>query len=720
MNRPSRFVVLFSALAALFQTAFAAAPNFNLIGQFQTGIFDAGACEISAYDPVSQRLFVVSAAAASILVLDLSNPAAPVQLFTIVGTPYGASFNSVDVHNGIVAAAVEASPKQNPGSIVFFDTNGNFLNQVPTGALPDMITFTPDGSYVLTANEGEPANDYSVDPEGSVTIVDISGGVASATVMTASFASYNGQEAALRAQGIRIYGPGANTAKDFEPEYIAVTSNSQTAYVTLQENNALAIIDIATATVTSVKALGFIDRSLPGNSFDPSDRDLPGNLPAIDMGTWPVFSMYNPDAIASYEVAGNTFLVTANEGDVREYTALTEGVRLGSGSYVLDPTAFPNAATLKNNANLGRLNVTNKLGDTDGDNDFDQIYTFGGRSFSIWDANGNLVFDSGNQFETILAGLLPTQFNSTNSANSSFDTRSDDKGPEPESVTVANVCDRWFAFIGCERVGGVFVYDVTNPSLPFYVDYFNSRDFSVTVANTPAALAAVVELGPEGILFVDTAESPNGMPLLILSNEINGSVTIYSAFCDGSLPVEFGNLDAVTGDELVTLRWNTLSESNNARFEITRDGLSVASVTSQGNAATEQHYAWTDRGVVNGRTYHYVLTSVSSDGAREELATVDVTPHATANSPLEFALHPAFPNPFNPTTSLSFTLPEAADVTLVIYDATGREVATLVDGHYNAGSFHADFHAAGLSSGLYFARLEAGSFSAIQKLALIK
>jgi DNA-binding beta-propeller fold protein YncE len=353
MNRPSRFVVLFSALAALFQTAFAAAPNFNLIGQFQTGIFDAGACEISAYDPVSQRLFVVSAAAASILVLDLSNPAAPVQLFTIVGTPYGASFNSVDVHNGIVAAAVEASPKQNPGSIVFFDTNGNFLNQVPAGALPDMITFTPDGSYVLTANEGEPANDYSVDPEGSVTIVDISGGVASATVMTASFASYNGQEAALRAQGIRIYGPGANTAKDFEPEYIAVTSNSQTAYVTLQENNALAIIDIATATVTSVKALGFIDRSLPGNSFDPSDRDLPGNLPAIDMGTWPVFSMYNPDAIASYEVAGNTFLVTANEGDVREYTALTEGVRLGSGSYVLDPTAFPNAATLKNNANLG-------------------------------------------------------------------------------------------------------------------------------------------------------------------------------------------------------------------------------------------------------------------------------------------------------------------------------------------------------------------------------
>jgi hypothetical protein len=375
---------------------------------------------------------------------------------------------------------------------------------------------------------------------------------------------------------------------------------------------------------------------------------------------------------------------------------------------------------LKNNANLGRLNVTNKLGDIDNDGDFDQIYAFGGRSFSIWDANCNLVFDSGNQFETYLAGLFPTQFNSTHTSNNSFDTRSDDKGPEPEGVTVARVCDRWFAFISCERIGGVFVYDVTNPSLPFHVDYFNSRNFSVTVANNPVALAAVMELGPEGIIFVDAADSPNGEPLLILSNEINGSVTIYSAFCDGSLPVEFGSLDALAGDGQVQLRWNTLSESDNASFEIKRDGQSVASIESQGNTATEHRYTWTDRGVVNGRTYHYALSSVSMEGVREALASVDATPLSNAGTPVEFALHPAFPNPFNPTTSLSFTLPEAADVTLVVYDATGREVATLVDEHYNAGSYSADFHAAGLSSGLYFARLQAGSFSAIQKLALLK
>ena len=217
MIRFARFALLNIALM-MSLSANAAAPNLSLIGQYHTGVFDAGACEISAFDPTTQRLFVVSAAASSIFILDLSNPASPTLISTINGAPYGASFNSVDVKNGIVAAAVEANPKQNPGVIVFFDTNGSFLNQVPAGALPDMITFTPDGRYVLSANEGEPNAAYTVDPQGSVTIVDLAGGVMSPVVMTASFTSYNGQEAALRAQGIHIFGPNANTSQDLEPE----------------------------------------------------------------------------------------------------------------------------------------------------------------------------------------------------------------------------------------------------------------------------------------------------------------------------------------------------------------------------------------------------------------------------------------------------------------------------------------------------------------------
>ncbi|MBK6765281.1 MAG: T9SS type A sorting domain-containing protein [bacterium] len=720
MLRATRFLMLSLVLMMSLSSAWAVGPELTLVGQYQTGIFDAGACEISAYDPASQRLFVVSSAASSILVLDLSNPAVPTLITTINGALYGAAFNSVDVHNGVVAAAVEANPKQNPGSIVFFDTNGGFLNQVAAGALPDMITFTPDGRYVLAANEGEPASNYSVDPEGTVTIVDLIGGVMSPVVMTASFSAYVGQEAALRAQGIRIFGPGSNAAQDFEPEYIAVDAASLIAYVTLQENNAMAIIDIATATVTNIKALGFIDRSLPHNSFDPSDRDLPGNLPAIEIGTWPVFGMYNPDAIASYEVNGMTYLVTANEGDAREYSALTEAVRVGNAAYPLDPTVFPNAATLKNNLNLGRLNVTNKLGDTDNDGDFDAIYTFGGRSLSIWDQNGNLVFDSGNQFETRLSNMLPTEFNSNNSANQSFDSRSDDKGPEPEAVTVAEVCGRWFAFIGLERVGGIFIYDVTDPFNPYYVDYKTSRDFSVIVANNPAALAAVVELGPEGILWVDAANSPTGLPLLIMSNEINGSVTIYSAMCDEILPVEFGNFEAVAGNGEVTLNWSTRTEQDNDHFEITRDGVIMANVQSFGNSADGHAYSWFDRTVDNGVSYAYELTSVALDGTRELLATASATPTAQAGVPTMFALQAAYPNPFNPTTTISFSLPEASDVSLKVFDMNGREIATLASGIKQAGTHAANFDAAQLASGIYFARLNAGAFSASQKLVLMK
>ena len=720
MNRLIRFAMLGLALMATLNSALAVAPNFSLLGQYQTGIFDASACEISAYDAASQRLFVISAAAGTVLVLDLSNPAAPTLLFSLSAAAYGgAEINSVDVHNGIVAACAQAAPKTDPGVIVFWDTNGNYLSHYTCGAQPDMITFTHDNHYVLTANEAEPNDDYTVDPEGSITVVDISGGVVGASVATASFAAYVGQEAALRAQGIRIYGPGANAAMDFEPEYIALNSSSTTAYVTLQENNAIAVVDIATATVTNLLPLGYKDHSLPGNALDPSDRDNGSGGPAIHINNWPVFGMYEPDGIASYAVNGVTYLVTANEGDSRDYSGFSEEGRV-RGDLPLDPTAFPNASTLRDNANIGRLKVTTSMGDIDNDGDYDEIYCFGGRSFSIWDENGNQVFDSGDEFEVRLASMLPNDFNSTNDANQSFDSRSDDKGPEPEGVTVANVCGRWFAFIGLERVGGVMVYDITSPAHPYYVDYLTSRDFSAVVDGTPASLDAVVELGPEGVTFVDAIDSPNGMPLLIVSNEVSGSVTIYSAYCDQILPVEFGSFDAFAGDRVVTLNWNTLTETNNDHFEIFRSGTMIASVESQGNGANGFNYAWVDQNVENNTTYNYSLVSVSQNGERNELATASATPGAASTMPVEFALNPAYPNPFNPNTSLSYSLPEAAHVTLTVFDNTGREVATLVNGLVNAGSHNVSFNANGLSSGIYFARMTAGSFSASQKLVLMK
>ncbi|MBC7912110.1 MAG: choice-of-anchor I family protein, partial [Pyrinomonadaceae bacterium] len=348
-----------------------AAPDITLqaIGTYSSNIFNSGGAEIVAHDPLSQRLFVVNVANQSIDVLGVSNPASPSFLFAINLTAYGHHANSVAVKNGVVAVAVEAAPAQNPGKAVFFNTDGTFLSSVQVGAIPDMLVFTPDGEKVLVANEAEPSTDYLNDPEGSVSIIDLRIGksrfnyppfqrgvanITQADVTTAGFAAFN---SAPLDSSIRIFGVNATVAKDLEPEYITISGDSQTAWVTLQENNAIGILDISQGVFTSLKGLGFKNHQLAGNSLDASDRDGAGGAGLINIANWPVFGMYQPDAIASYRYQGNTYLVTANEGDAREYTALTEERRISA--LTLDATAFPNAAALQNNAQLGRLNVTN-------------------------------------------------------------------------------------------------------------------------------------------------------------------------------------------------------------------------------------------------------------------------------------------------------------------------------------------------------------------------
>jgi hypothetical protein len=886
--------------------------------------------EISAFDPLTQRTFIVSGTQ-FLDILDTSNPANP-RLFRSLDTSAIGTANSVAINNGVVAVALENANKQAPGSVAFYDVDGNLLNTVTVGALPDMLTFTPDGTKVLVANEGEP-NSYnrpdSVDPEGSVSIIDLSNGVFQATVRTADFRAFNNRKEELIAQGIRIFGPNATVAQDLEPEYITVSSDSRTAWITLQENNAIAILDIPTATITDLKALGFknhnqptvlgletyeftnvptlgttpagqsiplggfsglhfegyadngnlkfithtdrgpngepaginrpfllpdfvpelvrfelnratgqititeriqlqsapgvflsglpntalssntnqpyndevpvdlsgnvlrrdplgadlegivvapdgsfwmvdeyrpaiyqfdaqgvlierfvpigtaaaagepagtfgtevlpavlaqrrqnrgfeavayqdgkvyafvqspirnpdtlsnavlnglqnirivefdpvtratrqflyimdnppavsatdtradkigdavaigngeflvierdddaidsdplaqiqkkvyrfslqgatdistlpnlingksvdqmtraelaaagvtpilktlhvdlatagyntvekvegltlIDRNtiavlndndftvagitinpatgtftpdpnpeksvlglitLQNNGLDASDRDGPNNTGRINIQPWPVFGMYQPDAIASFTINGQTYLITANEGDARDYTGFSEEIRVGSNNYRLDPAAFPNGSALKNNAALGRLTVTTTLGDRDGDGDFDQIYAFGARSFSIWTSQGNLVYDSGDRLEQLTAALVPAQFNSDGTP-ASFDTRSDNKGPEPEGVAVGVIGGRTYAFIGLERTGGVMVFDVSNPTRPTFVQY----------ALTPGDIA------PEGLTFVSSENSPTGQPLLIVTNEVSKTTTFY-------------------------------------------------------------------------------------------------------------------------------------------------------------------------------------------------
>ncbi len=938
------------------------------VGRFATGVFntDGGSAEIPAYDPGTKRLFVVNAITRKVDVLNVSNPASPTKVSELdmgTGVP-----NSVAVKNGIVAIAVEDAVKTNPGRVLLFTPNGTLLRTINVGALPDMLTFSADGRWLLVANEGEP-NSYgqadSVDPEGSISIIDLANGVANATVRTATFTSFNSQIDTLRAQGVRIFGPGATVAQDLEPEYITISEDGRTAYVSLQEANAIAIVDIASATVTAIRSLGLKDYSAPaitttlyewtaanrpalgttsegqqvllggfsglfyegraangnfrfitttdrgpngepqdlnaaspGNerpfalpnfqprfvrfelnptapagsnitniqqilltrpdgspltglpnvgtaanqglayndevpsdlvgtilTLDPLGADLEGivvaadgtfwavdeyrpaiyqfsstgrmldrfipaggtttggtfgtaNLPAVyaqrranrgfeavalegnklyafiqtpldnpddagdtvsrasrngrilefdistkqvtgeylyifdavtapgtartdkigdavslgngrflvverddvstnasnklvyeinlanatninnpanftlpasttieqlqpaqlttagirpvskrlvvnaaavgyngtgldkieglalidpttiavindndfgvstpgvgvfpvndanrpvqvgiisglgleqrtrgldpsdqddpdgtgartnvaRIGNWPVFGMYQPDAIASYTVGGQTYIVTANEGDARDYTGFTEEIRVNSIPVAdFDATVFPNAATLRTNAQLGRLNVTNQTGRTSADGagtdtnpDYERLVTFGARSFSIFNATtGALVFDSGDEIERLIAQFYPGNFNANHSGASgnNLDDRSDNKGPEPEGLVLGKINGRTYAFIGLERVGGVIVYDITTPTAPVFVQYINRRDF--TIAPIAANVATVGDLGPEGLIFIPAADSPTGRPLLVVANEVSGSTTLF-------------------------------------------------------------------------------------------------------------------------------------------------------------------------------------------------
>jgi len=479
-----------------------------------------GTAEITAYDASTQRLYVTNSA--SIEVVDFSNPENIQPLATVNVSDFGGvSVQSVATKNGIVAAAVSVDPVTDNGLVLFSDLDGNSPVAVEVGVLPDMITFSPDGNLLLSANEGQPSDDYSIDPEGTISVIDVSGGLASitqASVTTLNFNAFDASEADLIDAGVRIFGPGASVSQDLEPEYIAVSANSQKAYVTLQENNAYAIVDLVAMEITDVISFGLKDHSLPENSLDLSDE-----TDFIFNASWPVKGMYMPDAISFYEVNGTSYIVTANEGDAREYDTFEEERKIGDSDYTLDPAVFSNIDILELDSNLSQIAVTNGSGDANGDGLFEEIHIFGGRSFSIFEAEtGNLVFDSGNDFEVITAAdpVYGAIFNASNS-NNNLKNRSDNKGPEPEGVLVQEINDEFYAFILLERIGGVMVYNITDPANPVFLQYVNSRD--AVEGGDEAG-----DLGPEGIAYVTAEESPNGKAMLIVSNEVSATLSMYT------------------------------------------------------------------------------------------------------------------------------------------------------------------------------------------------
>ena len=450
-----------------------------------------GAAEITAFDPSTDRLFAVNNSTENkIDVIDISDPANIKVIKSISMLPYGGYVNSVSVFDGKLAAAIESTNKQSLGKIVVFNTtNYAELKSINVGALPDMVTFSHDGKYILSANEGEPSADYLNDPEGSVSIIKVS----DYSVKTINFSAFESQLSTLSSKGFRIFGPGKNFNKDIEPEYITISDDNKTAYVTLQENNAIAEIDIVAGTVKKINPLGFKDYSLDINAIDASDKDN-----KIAFTTYnKVYGIYMPDAIAYYNYNGNPYLFTANEGDSREYTAFTEMKRVSAVS--LDATNFPTSSTLKTDANLGRLNITTTLGDADADGDFDALYSLGSRSFSVWDANtGTQIFDSKNELD-----------NKAKDLSIYDDARSDDKSVEPESVTIGRVGSKTIAIIGLERADAFAIYDITIPTNPVFIKMYKTGD------------------APEGVLFIPASKSPINQSLIVISSENDGLIKVY-------------------------------------------------------------------------------------------------------------------------------------------------------------------------------------------------
>lgn len=530
------------------------------LGTF-TGSGGLAASEIVAFDSTSKQLFINNGALNRIDIVDISTPATPTLIRSVDMGVYGRGVQSVTVGSGIVAAAVDVAPvvssdgrqTASNGLVVLMDTTGRILRTVGVGTLPDHVSFTPDKKTILVAGEGEPicslengntpaleAKDSTLasDANGTVSLIDVSNGATNATVTTLDFSSFD--KTALLAEGVRVYFPGSTAAQDLEPEYITTNAAGTRAYVTLQEANAIAIVDLLNKSILDVAPLGYKDWGAAGLVIDTSDKDNQA-LTAASMNLQsytgvPLKGMYMPDTIASMQRNGETFLLTANEGDDRDYTCFTEKYRLGDNSLATNWSTGTVSSLLNTNAKLARLNTTNAFPTKAA---FDAIYTYGGRSFSIWNSSGALVWDSGSQIEEIIARDYPTAFNSDSSdaAASSLlmvqgqaariDGRSDDKGPEPEALAVGTIGAQTFAFVGLERMGGIMVYDVSNPASPSFVRYKNAalEGLALTPANntTPGSY----DVSPEGMVFVPAAASPNNKPMLIVANELSGTTTMY-------------------------------------------------------------------------------------------------------------------------------------------------------------------------------------------------
>ena len=488
---------------------------------------DGGVTEILSYDYVNHKAWVVNGMAGTLEILDLSELDKD-STVTSVSIDIGAmaeeaaddfsygDMTSVSINSeaGIAAVALQHSEYDKNGYVALLSVEGELLAMLEAGCQPDMVTFTPDKSKILSANEGEPRNGYGdnvTDPCGSVTVIEVNyNSLSDSSCTNIDFTAFDICRDELAESGV-LFVKGALPSVDFEPEYIAADNSK--AYITLQESNAIAVLDIESLIYDGVYPLGFKDLSLEENAVDIiKDGAYLANTYEDAVGA------YMPDGISIYSYDGITYLLTANEGDAREWGA--------------DENVYCNEIKTALTASDGTVAEDIRVLDsavTDGIPE-GKTALYGGRSFSIYRADENglaQVFDSGTQLEAITAGFAPEYFNCSNDDNET-DSRSPKKGPEPESVTIGIVGDRTYAFVGLERIGGIAAYDITVPENTAFAGYVNTRNFSEEMELTENYSHFESDISPEGLCFVTAEHSPTGTPLLLAAFEVSGTVAAYS------------------------------------------------------------------------------------------------------------------------------------------------------------------------------------------------
>lgn len=511
----------------------------------QLGVFDslsgAGGAEISSYHPATKQVYITNGARNRVDIVSIADPANPRWVGDINVSAYGDNINSVAVGKTVVAIAVHRSPTfaadGTPtllsGQLVIARHSGSIIRSIDLGgSQPDSVTFTPDGLTALVAIEGEPvcakdnpatvsvneSRDYALakDPRGAVAVVNLSN-PRTAKAKLAGFSKFTSAQA--KDLGLVVSLTSKDPVVDFEPEYVA-PANNNLAYVSLQEANAIAELDIKKATITKIYSAGTTDISK--TPFDLSDRDSSGGPSTFSN----VIGLAMPDALAAFTIGKDNYFVSANEGDDRaDWTCFTAVDDKRAKDLKVDPAAFPTWSSESADARLGRVKVNPNIGDSNGDGLYEKIYLLNNRSFSIF-KNGTRIYDSGNLLEQLQISAFGVaningEWNTTTGVYTP-QSRSDDKGPEPEGVTVGMVGTSRVAVIGMERMSALLFVDITNPETPVVIKWEQMLPLSTIV---PGKLG--LTWSPEGLAFVSAKDSPTGKALVLTSYEVSGSLSIH-------------------------------------------------------------------------------------------------------------------------------------------------------------------------------------------------